>query len=160
MLYGEQCVKNGIATAATGAAAGISAATATSSMFGKFGLGTLALNPLVGMVVSAVLGILPGIFSQFADKKKKEAVKEKLTNEAIPSIISHIRPQIAEFFQAKITEIIDGVAQAFSEKISQTKTQIKAAQQAKTNELGVIEEDIAKLESARDAIKTLQNTLS
>lgn len=114
-----------------------------------------AINPLVGVLLNTVFAILPGIFSKIADQKREEAVQEKILTEVIPSIIAQIRPDLSNFVNIQIKEIISNIAVAFEKTIAQKQAQIEQATAQKANEIEGIEIEISKLEALRDELRTL-----
>lgn len=118
-----------------------------------------AINPLVGSILSAVFAILPGIFSKIADEKRLEAVKEKIQNEVIPSVLSQIRPKLNEFFDDAIGKIINTISQAFAQKIAQKEEEIQNAQKEKEQAMSEVESKISALENTRDEIRALSKNI-
>lgn len=118
-----------------------------------------AVNPLVGSILSAVFAILPGIFSKIADEKRLEAVKEKIQNEVIPSVLSQIRPKLNEFFDDAIGKIINTISQAFAQKIAQKEEEIQNAQKEKEQAMSEVKSKISALENTRDEIRALSKNI-
>lgn len=114
-----------------------------------------AINPVVGGILSIVLGILPGFVSSFLDNKKEDIVKDKIIAEVIPSIITQIRPKLNEFFNSQVSQMINNVASAFDEKISNQELEIKNSLEEKEKNIKDVEAQIANLEGIREQINNL-----
>ena len=143
-------------SALVSSAIGIGGGALATQALAKIGF---AINPLVGSILSAVFAILPGIFSKIADEKRLEAVKEKIQNEVIPSVLSQIRPKLNEFFDDAIGKIINTISHAFAQKIAQKEEEIQNAQKEKEQAMSEVKSKISALENTRDEIRALSKNI-
>lgn len=151
LLNGDKNSKQS-SSALVSSAIGMAGGQLATQALAKIGF---AVNPLVGVILSTVFAILPGIFSKIADEKRLEAVKEKIQNEVIPSVLSQIRPKLNEFFDDAISKIINTISQAFAQKIAQKEEEIQNAQKEKEQAMSEVENKISYLEDRRVEIQTL-----
>ncbi|WP_163555567.1 hypothetical protein, partial [Helicobacter suis] len=129
-----------------------SSGTMALQTLGRLGF---TINPLVGTLLSTLLSILPGIFSQFVQSKKEEAVREKIANQVIPSILAQIRPDLSAYFSTQVNTIIKETGQAFSEKIAQKQAQIQEIQEQRSQQTQDLQTQIRVLESALKSLEHL-----
>ena len=155
LLNGDKNSKQS-SSALVSSAIGMAGGQLATQALAKIGF---AVNPLVGVILSAVFAILPGIFSKIADEKRLEAVKEKIHNEVIPSVLSQIRPKLNEFFDDAIGKIINTISQAFAQKIAQKEEEIQNAQKEKEQAMSEVESKISALENTRDEIRALSKNI-
>ena len=155
LLNGDKNSKQS-SSALVSSAIGMAGGQLATQALAKIGF---AVNPLVGVILSAVFAILPGIFSKIADEKRLEAVKEKIQNEVIPSVLSQIRPKLNEFFDDAIGKIINTISQAFAQKIAQKEEEIQNAQKEKEQAMSEVESKISALENTRDEIRALSKNI-
>ncbi|WP_104758049.1 hypothetical protein [Helicobacter salomonis] len=113
------------------------------------------INPLVGTILSTLLSILPGIFSKFVQSKKEEAVREKIANQVIPSILAQIRPELSAYFSTQVNTIIAQTSQVFSERIAQKQAQIQQIQEQRSQQTQDLQSQISVLESALSNLEHL-----
>ncbi|WP_158653758.1 hypothetical protein, partial [Helicobacter salomonis] len=113
------------------------------------------INPLVGTILSTLLSILPGIFSKFVQSKKEEAVREKIANQVIPSILAQIRPELSAYFSTQVNTIIAQTSQVFSERIAQKQAQIQQIQEQRSQQTQDLQSQISALESALSNLEHL-----
>ncbi|WP_210647453.1 hypothetical protein [Helicobacter salomonis] len=113
------------------------------------------INPLVGTILSTLLSILPGIFSKFVQSKKEEAVREKIANQVIPSILAQIRPELSAYFSTQVNTIIAQTSQVFSERIAQKQNQIQQIQEQRSQQTQDLQSQISALESTLSNLEHL-----
>lgn len=155
LLNGDKNSKQS-SSALVSSAIGMAGGQLATQALAKIGF---AVNPLVGVILSAVFAILPGIFSKIADEKRLEAVKEKIQNEVIPSVLSQIRPKLNEFFDDAIGKIINTISHAFAQKIAQKEEEIQNAQKEKEQAMSEVKSKISSLENTRDEIRALSKNI-
>lgn len=137
-----------------------SIASKLGSAFNKIGASTTVLNPLLGTVINGLLSVMPDIFKQFSDGRKKEHIKEQIVVDIIPKVMSNIRPQIASFIKEKINDIINNISFIFNEKIAKVKLEINEKAHSNALELDTINNNLNTLEQSYNKIHVLIKELS
>jgi uncharacterized coiled-coil DUF342 family protein len=107
------------------------------------GLATVAINPIIGIIIMFLPEIIKALFGGNSKEKQKEALRSKFAGEVFPSIKRKLREEIPGVLNEQVTVMIKTVGEQFAEELKK-QSEIVNAQIAQKS--GNIEENREKQE--------------
>lgn len=113
-------------------------------------------NPILQVVATILPSVLGAIFGGIGEGKKLEQAKEAIRTQVLPSVESHLRPQLLEFLLQAQEQIVQSVSKAFDERIKAQKEVLEKIN--KEAESGNLEARIGVLKDALAEVRALADT--
>lgn len=148
-------VAAGMAKTATTLSRGVGSAAMVGSI-----VATGTLNWVLP-IVSIVLAFLPEIISLFdgigKEERQKEALRQKIVGQAIPSVKRQLRSKLPEQLAGPVQSLIESVKAQYNEKLQQDQAVLEAqeAEHAKNKE--EIDKQIARYEEIRGKAQAIMS---
>lgn len=116
--------------------------------------GLAAPHPVLKVVLAILPGIIGMLFEGFRTKNKSEELRQAISSQVIPSVISQVRPQVLESLNEVEGEIIRTISNQFTTKIESQRAINEQVSEASKTELETLQKKLEELKEIRNEMNS------